>query len=459
MPKTRIIYFTSELAPKDEVRKHLISVLISLGVYDIMFDNKFSIDMLKYLLGNPNPYSAVKNLVIKASNSSKVKRKEIELISSEDEGGSLLLHSQANVYSIISSKGGTGKTFIAGNIAKAIGKFGIPKDGKKVRVGIIDGDFYGGGLTNLFNVSDKKKNILTAINEVSKIMIGERMTEDDVAKHLAFEKIRECFVPLKECNNIEILGAYPEQLTEEQFDSIKGEYIQVILESVLDDFDAIIVDITGDFELKVWFPVFTLSRHIFSIVEMEYNSVASCLKQKAIISDFIGNKSKLQYIFNKTVDNDIVLWDIDQISKDASLTVSGDIPYIDRTYMINNAFEGKWLVDTDNEDDYDIKYRFLKIANIIWPIKDLKEHKKAAKIEKEEEHHDPMKMPKSFKELIEVGSKVLFPFAGEAEKKLLMRSGLSAHGKKKKAEEIVEENSENTENNVENTEEGGIIDG
>lgn len=430
-PKTRIIYFTSELQPRDEVRKNLISVLINLGVYDIMFDNRFSVDMLKYLLGNPNPYSAVKGLVVKTSQG-KIKKKDIELISNSDESGSLILHTKEHIYSFISPKGGTGKTFIAGNVAKAIGKYGIPKDGKKVKVAIIDGDFYGGGISNLFNISDKKKNILTAIEAVAGIMSNGRMTDDEVSKQLAFEKIRDCFIPIDDCKNIEILGAYPEQLTEEQFGEIQGEYIQIILESVQDDFDVVIVDITGDFELKVWFPTFTLSRNIFSITEMEFNSISSCIKQKPIIADFVGNQNKIQYIFNKVVDNEYVIWNIDKIKEDKILEVSAIVPYIDRTYMINNAFECKWLIDTENEEDQDVKYSLLKIANKIWPIKDLTVFKKAAKIEKEEENDDPMKMPKSFKELISVGSKILFPFTEEAEKKAKMYVGIGTKGVKDK---------------------------
>lgn len=423
IPNIRIIYFTSEIGPREDVRRNLISVLIELGVYDIMFDNKFSVDILKYLLGNPKPKSAVEKLIVK-NNMTKVKGNEIEIVGRDDDGGSALLHAKSNVYSFISSKGGTGKTFIVGNIAKTIAKYGISRDGSKVRIAVIDGDLHGGELTNQMRIDGNKtkdKNVISAIAQAAQIVKNGQIIADDVQRELVIEKIKESFVPSSECPNLKILAASPTYLTDAEFKAINGEYIQFIIESILDDYDVILIDITGDFELNIWFPIFTLSRYVFSVVEMEFNSISSAVKQEAIIEDFIGNRKKVHYVFNKTIDDELVLYGMNDIKEQNIFDISGEIPFVNKIKMINNIFEGKWLIDDTSSETQRARNALIKLATTIWPIKGYE--KLVSEEENEGVEDKVIEKPKSFKDLISVGTRVLFPWADEAEKKMRQKKG------------------------------------
>lgn len=424
VPNIRIIYFTSEIGPREDVRRNLISVLIELGVYDIMFDNKFSVDILKYLLGNPKPKSAVEKLIVK-KNMTKVKGSEIEIVGRDDDVGSALLHAKANVYSFISSKGGTGKTFIAGNVARAIAKSGIANDGNKVKVALIDGDLQGGELTNQLHMDENKikdKNIITAIAHAAQIVKNGQVVADDVQKELAIEKIKECFVSSSDNSNLKVLSASPTYLTDEEFKAINGEYIQFIVESIVDDYDVILIDITGDFELNIWFPIFTLSRYVFSVVEMEFNSMSSAVRQEAIIENFVGNKKKVRYIFNKTIDSELVLYGMKEIKDEEIFDISGEIPMVDRIRMINNTFEGKWLVDDDSKDTKNVRMSLINVASTIWPIKGYENlvDKDEAEEESDTKNNEEQK---DWKQTVKEGLKILFPFADEAEKKMKQKRG------------------------------------
>lgn len=421
VPSIRIVYFTSELTPRDDVRRNLFSVLISMGVYDILFDNRFSVDILKHLLKHPKTINSVNKILLK-NNSKKNQpvKKMIELVVSEDEVGSSSIHSMQNVYGFISSKGGTGKSFIASNVAVAIEKWGINNlQGRKPKVALIDGDFLGFGLTQLLKAEDKEKNLMAAIGHANSVVDAKKegkISSDKAAVALAVESIKECFVPLKENKNIEFLGGGIGPISDEDYQKVNSYAIVFIIEAILKEYDIIIADITSDIELKLWYPLFVFSRELYSIIDADLLSVTNCLKQQKIISEFIDKSTKLQYIYNKCLDGDEILFKPENIQELSGFVPIAKVPYISREKMINYAYEGKLIINEEEDDSELIRFEFLKLANRIWPIKDF--DKIAEKIKKKNVETEVVEEKSTnVKDVLKKGFSLLFPFKEEAEKK------------------------------------------
>lgn len=463
-PDLRIIYFTSQLNPRDEVRRQMLSVLVEMGVYDILFDNRFSVDILKHLLKNPKPKEAVSKIVIKEGKrkNSTQKRQLIELIVNEEDTGSASVHSQKNIHSFISSKGGVGKTFIVSNLISVLDRESMNSlAGKPPKIAVIDGDFMGCGLSNIFKSINKDKNILKAIdiaNSVIDVNNEGKLTNDKNAIANAVEQIRECFVQLNNYKNVYILGGNEGFITDEQMKKINSHAMTFIIEAVMKDFDIVIADITADFELKIWFPFFSFSRQLFSVMTQDFNSVSNALRHQPIIEEFVGQKSKIKYVLNRHIENEKSLFNSNSIEELTNYKLLSKVPDIPQQLFIDNLYEGKLIVEEDSELAHMVKIAIVMIASQIWPIKDyekyIREYEKLNTIEEDSKDDRPNTM----KDILKQGISIIFPQIEDFEKKDTngnsqnLISSLMQNLKKKSSTKKmnVTEKSETTNENIDN---------
>lgn len=369
-PAIRIVYFYGKVDFGDTISLKSLNMLISLGIYDIITENTIEVELIRFVLKNPRSIENVDFLLAK----------NVESIHGKRKGGITVTHSMndiqiesgiyRNLSTFISTKGGAGKTFLLSNIAVAISATGIntPK-GVKPRIGIIDLDLAGFGISDTFKVADKEKNIIMASIEAQKIIKKDGTLNDNRSlQKEVIDKIRKMFVQTSKYSNIFVLGAPEREFYENDSYEFSKNDIAFIIEAVVEDFDVILVDMNSDWEYSKTFPLFAMSRDIYNVVDMDFRSFYAQKRQTDHILEYTTEK-KLKYILNKKIPDDKAPVTADEIEKILGYSFISKIPNIAREDIFNIDFKEEFVIMVNNKDFIETRYEILKTANDIWPIK------------------------------------------------------------------------------------------
>lgn len=192
----------------------------------------------------------------------------------------------AQIFSVFSTKGGTGKTFFATNLAIAL----LKATNKKVALLDFDLD-YG--------------NVSLALDLVPKFSINDVI--DDI-KNIDADYI-ETFMTSHE-SGIKVLAASKEPNNNE---FINGEHIQIILKALQSAYDYVVVDMSSRFN-DATNPAFIFSERLFLITTPEIMSVKNIKGAITTLTDFNYPKNKINIVLNKYAkNNDIRSNDIEKI--------------------------------------------------------------------------------------------------------------------------------------------------
>ncbi|MDD2371735.1 MAG: AAA family ATPase [Firmicutes bacterium] len=190
------------------------------------------------------------------------------------------------VYSVFSTKGGTGKTFFATNLAITL----LKETNKKVCLLDFDLD-YG--------------NISLALDIVPKFTIIDVI--DDI-KSIDPDYI-ETFLTNHE-SGLKVLAASKEANVN---DFINTEHIQIIIKTLQSAYDYIIIDMSSRFT-ETTNPAFVFSEKLFLITTPEIMSVKNIKGAITTLTDFNYPKNKINIVLNKFSKNsDIRSNDIEKI--------------------------------------------------------------------------------------------------------------------------------------------------
>ena len=190
------------------------------------------------------------------------------------------------VYSVFSTKGGTGKTFFATNLALSL----LKETGKKVALLDFDLD-YG--------------NVSLALDIVPKFTINDVI--DDI-KSIDSDYI-ETFLTNHE-SGLKVMAASKEPNTN---DFVNGEHIQTILKALQSAYDYIVIDMASRFN-DATNPAFIFSEKLFLITTPEIMSVKNIKGAITTLTDFNYPKSKINVVLNKfSKSSDIRSNDIEKI--------------------------------------------------------------------------------------------------------------------------------------------------
>lgn len=177
----------------------------------------------------------------------------------------------AQVYTVFSTKGGVGKTFVSINLAAS-----LAKDPEK-RVVLVDLDLDFG-------------NAALALNLYPKFSITDVI--DDI-RHMDSDLIESYLTPHE--SGIKIL---PANLQPNMNDFINAEHIRVILESLRESFDYVVVDMPGRF-VETIMPALALADHLLVITTPELSSVRNIKVLLATLKDLNFPQSKIRIVLNK----------------------------------------------------------------------------------------------------------------------------------------------------------------
>lgn len=190
------------------------------------------------------------------------------------------------IFTVFSTKGGSGKTFFATNLALAL----LKNTGKKVVLLDFDLD-YG--------------NVTLALDVVPKFTINDVI--DDI-KNIDSDYI-ETFLTNHE-SGLKVLAASKEPNNN---DFVNGEHIQIILKALQSAYDYIIIDMSSRF-YDATNPAFIFSEKLFLITTPEITSVKNIKGAITTLTDFNYPKNKINIVLNKlSKSSDIRSNDIEKI--------------------------------------------------------------------------------------------------------------------------------------------------
>lgn len=175
------------------------------------------------------------------------------------------------VYTVFSTKGGVGKTFVSINLAASLAK------NQEKRVVLVDLDLDFG-------------NAALALNLYPKFTITDVI--DDI-RHMDSDLIESYLIPHE--SGIKVL---PANLQPNMNDFINAEHIHVILESLRESFDYVIVDMPGRF-VETIMPALALADQLLVITTPELSAVRNIKVLLVTLKDLNFPQSKIRIVLNK----------------------------------------------------------------------------------------------------------------------------------------------------------------
>lgn len=175
------------------------------------------------------------------------------------------------VYTVFSTKGGVGKTFVSINLAASLAK----KTDARVVLLDLDLDF---------------GNAALALNLYPKFTISDVV--DDI-RNIDSDLIESYLMPHE--SGIKVL---PANLQQQMNDYMNAEHIRIILESLRESFDYIVVDMPARFVDKVM-PALALADTLLVVTTPEISSVRNVKALLATLMDLNFPQSKVKIVLNK----------------------------------------------------------------------------------------------------------------------------------------------------------------
>lgn len=175
------------------------------------------------------------------------------------------------VYTVFSTKGGVGKTFVSINLAASLAK------NPEKRVILVDLDLDFG-------------NAALALNLYPKFTI---MDVIDNIRHMDSDMIESYLIPHE--SGIKVL---PANLQPNMNDFINAEHIHVILEALRESFDYVVVDMPGRF-VETIMPALALADQLLVITTPELSAVRNIKVMLVTLKDLNFPQSKIRIVLNK----------------------------------------------------------------------------------------------------------------------------------------------------------------
>ena len=175
------------------------------------------------------------------------------------------------VYTVFSTKGGVGKTFVSINLAASLAKH------TEKRVVLVDLDLDFG-------------NAALALNLYPKYTISDIV--DDI-RHIDSDLIESYLVPHE--SGIKVL---PANIQQQMNEFINADHIRIIIEALRESFDYVIIDMPARF-FETIMPALALADHLLVITTPEISSVRNIKALLVTLKDLNFPQSKIRIILNK----------------------------------------------------------------------------------------------------------------------------------------------------------------
>lgn len=360
-PLLRIIYATGQISPDDSNKLRVLARLVKGGVYDILIGNRIDEAAIYEIMDNPRTFEDV---------ASYLEYEKSDTDFDRSKGFS-------NVVLVSSIKPGSGKTFLATNLAIAIAKYGQFKRGSdgqliKPRVAIVDGNLLNLSVSSMLRVDNFDKNMITALNQIKRYVSKDgtySLNDDELVNIKNF--VRGCLTRHKEIDNLYCMVAPTSDLS--SLSDIYPVHFFFMMEQLVKAFDVIIVDSNSAFDHQTTAALFELAAEICLVMDLDYNNLQNNVRYFDKLKD-LGYEHKIHYIINKDLPLETLASCVVDLAYDLQVIQEQGIAIEHRVPMVNNAkmksldYNAIPLIDDNTSKTEAARIAILEIANDIWKI-------------------------------------------------------------------------------------------
>lgn len=371
-PRIRIIYLAGNVDIKNKEKVNRLASLVFAGIYDIYCEKKISKEILRNLLNNPKKFEDVEYLTKYLRKETLFNDSFVEIDNSSDEIQNTEKYGYKNVILLNSIKPGSGKTFIAVNIATGLATFASKSDGSPLKVLIIDADLQNLSIGTLLDIEDNKYNLKTLSNKISQILDNEGNLNGSAEKIIEVNDfIKRSCIQSKYIDNL--WGIVGSQLTIEDAKKINPFMFLYIIDVLATEYDYIIIDSNSSFFHTTTYPMLRISGHIFYVMNLDYNNIRNNQRCKKDLYD-LEVENKIKYILNEDIPSDLMqgteelIFNSLYIEKKLGYKFISKIPVIDKTVFLNRVFRAIPIIVDDKDYTLLARIELLKIVNCIHPI-------------------------------------------------------------------------------------------
>lgn len=190
---------------------------------------------------------------------------------------------EGKVFTVFSTKGGTGKTFVSTNLAVALKK----STGKKVALFDLDMDYGGDAIALNTPVKYSMANVINEIRNIDEDLIESYMLPHE--------------------SGVKILAANPEPGYNEY---VNSDHIDLILRTLQSAYDYVVVDMPGRF-METVNPAFTLANTVLLVTNPEILTLKNIKASLLVFKELNYPLSKLRIVLNKSNNNGISRKDVE----------------------------------------------------------------------------------------------------------------------------------------------------
>ena len=364
--KLRIIYITKELTKTDHEELEAIKDLYHEGIYDIVFCEEITEEVIKSVIHHRKGPAAMAFL----SDAEEGTKASV----SYSDAYNLYPGELNNLTVFMSMKPGSGKTYLAVNTACMIAKNGTDNP----RVALLEADLETPSVgTALAIDQDGGKNIKSALDAVKTLFNGNNLMATEKEQENVRQYVRNCFVKYKAADNLFVLqgtSMMPEDL--ENYKALPSYYM-FILEAIREYYDLIIVDLNSSILGTSTYPFLKKANKIICTVTMDANCIRQTLKYRKFLeeNDFV---KKITWVMTKTVENtkefNALGSNVEKLiftPKDFDsqyFPIKHKIPAIPETVFINHLYNGEPVILDDRPYTKSARDAIGKLANEIHTV-------------------------------------------------------------------------------------------
>lgn len=371
-PKVRIIYLAGEVNMSDVNKVSKLGAMVMAGIYDIITDRVVNRGVIENALSFEKSFSDVEYLLKyfadkKRDSGASFMYEDEEALEEED------VDYYENVYMISSVKPGTGKTFIAVNLATAVAEFGRTKKGTKPKVALIEADLQTLSVGTVLAIEDSKNNLKTVLDKIAKIVSAEdgKVSKDEGKVRETDEYILNTFKPYAKCSNLYALVG--SEIALDELKNVSPFYYTYLLNVVAKNFDVVIIDSNSSLYHVTTAPLVLSSKWCYYVMNLDYNNVKN---NQRYIETIKGNGfyEKVRYILNEDltgVKSCGERLEFDSNVLEESFKLEAKVPMIDKIIAMNRMWQATPIVLDNTDYTLKARYEISKVANQICDIDNL----------------------------------------------------------------------------------------